>query len=150
MLLDTTTHRMYSDKLVFHVVELKKLADVVEEDKESLYYWASLLAATSQEEYNILAKRDEYLQEAVNEAEKINLDQELRHQYFLRKLAIMDEKAYYEDGFEKGEEKGLEKGTNKMAKLIKCLAKDDEIDKIIESAGNSDLREALFQKYNIE
>lgn len=69
MLKNIKTQRIYSDKLIFHMVELKKLKNVSKENRDALYYWASLIAANSKEEYDILAKQNEYLQEAVNETE---------------------------------------------------------------------------------
>lgn len=153
MLQNTKTHRIYSDKLVFHMIELKKIKDVVEEEKNTLYYWASLIAAENQEEYDMLAKQNEYLQEAVNEIEKINLDEGLRHQYLRREMAIMDELTQREGFFEEGKKEGIKEGKKaiaKMGKLKKRLVEENEIDKIIEMIDNATLREELYKKYDIE
>lgn len=155
---DIETHQVYSDKISFHVIQLKQMKNVPKEDWDELYYWAALMAAESQEECEMTAKGNEYLEEAVRETEKINRDADLRYRYLRRQIAIMDEatqkKSYYEDGVEAGKkegiETGLEIGTDKMSQLIKRLAQNNEIEKIIEIADNISLREELFKKYNIE
>jgi len=114
-LLDTENHQLYTDKIAFHVIELKKVKSaLIEAQGNELYHWCMLINAKSREEYEMLANKNEYLKEAVDEIQKINRDRALREEYLKRKMAIMDEESqkdsYFEAGLKKGVEQGLEQG----------------------------------------
>lgn len=112
------TGKIYSDKLSFHVVELKKLDQATDEEKkEEVYRWAKLISARSIQEMRAVAQGDEYMKETVDTFEDFDLDDEERYRAFRREMAIMDHKSgldgAYEEGLEKGMEKGLEQGMEK-------------------------------------
>ena len=105
------TGRIYSDKLAFHVVELSKLKQASETEKETdVYRWARLISAGSIQEMKTLAKGDEYMKETVDAFEDFSLDDEERYRAFRREMAIMDRKAEMKDAYEEGMEQGIEQG----------------------------------------
>lgn len=145
-ILDDETYEVLSDKIVLHMIQLNQLKHVKDEHKDLLYLWASLINAQSQEEYEMIAKHDEYLSEAIDILDELNRDPALKQAYFRRQMAIMDEEtqkhAFYEDG--------LEKGQVLLSKLIACLIEDNQFDKVIEVTQNVELRDELYKKYSIQ
>ena len=52
--------KIYSDKLAFHVIELRKLEQATDEEKkEEVYRWAKLISARSIQEMRAVAQGDE-------------------------------------------------------------------------------------------
>jgi len=114
-LLDTETCEIYTDKIIFHMVELRKVNDIViNEQEDELYYWCKLINSKSKEEHEMLAKKNEYIKEAVTEIEKINRNLALKQEYIKRQMALMDEESqrdsYFEAGKEQGKEEGIKQG----------------------------------------
>ena len=114
-LIDTENYKLFTDKIVFHMIELGKIQYTSPKGSENeLYHWCELMNANSEEEYQLLSEKNEYIKEAVDELEKIKQDRWLKEEYLKRQMAIMDEAtqkaSYYEDGLEDGMKQGLEQG----------------------------------------
>lgn len=144
--LNKKTYKLLSDNITFHMINLSQLQYVKDEDKDDAYDWAALIGAQSQEEYRMIAKKNEYLAEAVRETEAFNRDFALREEATRREMAIMDEIMRMKEAREEGEEEGKAL----ILKLIDCLIKDNENDKIAEITHNIELRNELLKKYNLK
>ena len=84
--------KVYSDKLGLRMLYLNQLEKVSEEEKDSdVYHWAKLISSKDWEVLTNMAKTNEYMQAAVDELEKINLDKALRYEYLRREMQASDE-----------------------------------------------------------
>ena len=80
----------------------------------------------NREEFEDMAKKDEYIEEAYNELKKLSHDEQMRMEYELRQKAIRDHnmmmktarKQGYESGYEAGEKHGYEKGERLALKKV--------------------------------
>ncbi len=74
-------HNIYSDKFRISVVNLNQISLATEEDKSfGTDLWAKVFKAESWEEINMLAKQNEYLQEAVSGVAVLTEDEQIRQQ----------------------------------------------------------------------
>lgn len=74
-LLNTKNYHLYSDKLTLGVVNLTCIDLATEEDKASrIDHWAKIFKATTWEELRMLAKDDEYMNEATQTLYEFNSD----------------------------------------------------------------------------
>ena len=84
------------------------------------------LGGKNREEFEDMAKKDEYIEEAYNELKKLSHDEQMRMEYELRQKAIRDHnmmmktdrKQGYESGYEAGEKHGYEKGERLALKKV--------------------------------
>lgn len=90
-------HTVYSDKMRISVLNLTRKDLATEKDKEfHLHYWASFFKATTWEELEMLAKKDEFINEAVttiyqlSQEEQIRLQCEAREDYYRRQRTVQD------------------------------------------------------------
>lgn len=78
-MMNEKTHRIYSDKIRLSVLDLTQIELATEEDKRyKIDYWARLFRSTTWEEIKMLAKSDEYLQEAAACVYELTQDEEIR------------------------------------------------------------------------
>jgi len=85
-------HTAYSDLLELHVIELNKLESCTpSEDDLALYRWACLMNAKSEEEAKMIEK-DPYIEEALKEIERLNMDPKRRKEYESRMKDLRDYK----------------------------------------------------------
>ena len=88
------------------------------------------LGGKNREEFEDMAKKDEYIEEAYNELKKLSHDEQMRMEYELRQKAIRDHnmmmktarkqgyESGYESGYEAGEKHGYEKGERLALKKV--------------------------------
>lgn len=88
-MLNVKTYTLYSDKLRLSVLDLTHKELATEEDRRyQLDNWASLFKAVTWEEIHMLAKKNEYIDEAANtiyqltQEEKIRMQCEAREDYY--------------------------------------------------------------------
>ena len=87
-MMNVKNHRIYSDKFILLVVDLSKIELATEEDKAfQIDYWARLFKAETWEELKMLAKDNEYLQEAAESLYLANADEMVRQQCYARQDA---------------------------------------------------------------
>ena len=109
--MDKKTGEVYSDKMLFHVIELKKLKDADEEERKTeLYRWANIISARSWEVVCMEANGNEYMEAAKEEMDKINQSEEERYLYLRREMAIRDRASQYRTAEMKGEARGEARG----------------------------------------
>ncbi|MCM1091621.1 MAG: Rpn family recombination-promoting nuclease/putative transposase [Butyrivibrio sp.] len=91
MFMNTRTHKIYSDKLALHVLNLKHGKLATKEDKRwGIDYWAELFKATTWEELKMIAQSNEYMAEASNSIFRMNADEIIRKR-------CRDREDYYRD-----------------------------------------------------
>lgn len=74
-------HQIYSDKLKLCVIYLNHIELATEEDQENgIDLWAKMFNATTWKEINMLAQKNEYLQETVSGVRKLTEDEKIRQQ----------------------------------------------------------------------
>ena len=80
-LLNIKNHNIYSDKFTLSVVDLTKINLATDEDKTyQIDYWAKLFKSATWEEIKMIAKNNEYLQEASETLYTLNADEMIRQQ----------------------------------------------------------------------
>lgn len=87
-------------------------------NEKGIICWMRFLGGKNREEFEDMAKKDEYIEEAYNELKKLSHDEQMRMEYELRQKAIRDHnmmmktarKHGYESGYEMGEKHGYEVG----------------------------------------
>ena len=90
--------RVYSDKFILRVVDLNQIKLATEEDKAfQIDYWASLFKAKTWEELRMLAKDNDYLQEAAESLYIANADEIVRQQCRAREDAERRERTLVRD-----------------------------------------------------
>lgn len=149
------TGLLYTDMLEFHVLELKKVPANAQESDDPIMWWGSFINARSEEEMEMLGKKDAGIADALEGLRVIQMDEEKRHAYLRRQMALMDYNTQIQTareegkaegiqaGMEKGIEKGIEKGKDEGIKeglekvAQKALLMDMDIQDIIRLTGLS-------------
>ena len=105
---EDTEHIIFTDIMEWHIVELPKLPAI--DDGSDLYNWIRFIKAENKEEFEMLAKKDEYLEEAYKQLEIISQDEQKRLEYTARQKAIYDYNTLMEENYNRGHEDGETKG----------------------------------------
>ena len=109
---------IYTDLLELHILELPKLPKVrakleqgeMVSDDEMVLQWMEFFSCKTQEDFETMAKQDEYMEEAVNTLFKLSADEQKRVDYEAREKAIRDDRAKLDWATKIGLEEGLAKG----------------------------------------
>ncbi len=166
---------VYSDKLGLRMLYLNQLEKVSEEEKDSdVYRWAKLISSKDWEVLTNMAKTNEYMQAAVDELEKINMDKALRYEYLRREMQASDETTIREYYTELGEKKGREagriegreagreagriegrkagrtEGEDLFADLTSRLIHDSRTDDLLRAVNDKAFRSSLYLEYGIK
>ena len=116
---DAESGEQYTDLMELHILELKKLPPE-DQSEDGLIRWMRFLRGKSRKEFEEMAKKDEYIEEAYNELKKLSLDEQKRLEYELRQKAVRDHnmmmKSAEKRGLEIGEKRGLEIGEKRGEK----------------------------------
>lgn len=106
-------HRMYTDKLEIHILELPKLTGH-EYPETELLKWARFFNAERKEEFEMAAGTSPYIERACERLTSLSADETKRLEYEAREKAMRDHqylmKTNLKLGLKKGEEQGLKKG----------------------------------------
>lgn len=157
---DDKTGEVYSDKLEIQILELKKLPNDVQTG-EDIIKWMKFLGGESREEFEDMAKTNEYLDEAYQELQHLSADDRKRLEYEAREKAIRDhnwmmqsaEEIGLERGMQKGMERGIEKGIARgeanFARLTEILLEESRMDELKKAASDKEYRGQLYEKYGI-
>ena len=90
-LMNVKDHRIYSDNLVLRVVDLTQINLATAEDRAfQIDYWAALFKAKTWEDIKMLAKNNEYLEEASKTLFQLSADEQI-------KKRCLDREEYYQD-----------------------------------------------------
>jgi len=110
---EDTRRQLYTDKLEFHILELPKLPEELQEDAGALLLWAKFLSGKRKEDFEAVAERDPYVKEAYRQLRIISQDQRLRWEYEAREKAVRDQAQLMweaEQRAKQGYDKGMAKG----------------------------------------
>ena len=88
-LCDVETGEQYTDLMELHILELKKLPEE-DQNEEGVIRWMRFLSGKTRKEFENMAKKDEYIEEAYNELKKLSLDEQKRLEYEARERALHD------------------------------------------------------------
>ena len=98
MMINVKNRNVYSDKFILSVVDLSQIELATEEDIScSLNHWARVFKAKTWKELKMLAKDNEYLQEAADSLYKANADEIIRQQCRAREDAERHERTMKRD-----------------------------------------------------
>ena len=112
------TGELYTDLMEIHMLELRKLPSEAQNEK-GIIHWMRFLGGKKREEFEDMAKQDEYIGEAYEELKKLSLDDQKRLEYELRQKAIRDYNSQMNSAMRRGKEIGEEQGRrNALRELI--------------------------------
>ena len=92
-----------------HILELKKLP-AEDQNEEGVIRWMRFLSGKTRKEFEDMAKKDEYIEEAYNELKKLSLDEKKRLEYEARERALHDYNTQMQSAERRGEKRGIEIG----------------------------------------
>lgn len=84
------TRDVVFNKSGVHLISLSQLEQIEDDDHDELYYWAKLLTSKNRDEYYEIAKRNEYLFEAIVMTDLFNQNDERREDAIKHGKGIMD------------------------------------------------------------
>jgi len=161
-MLNVKNHHVYSDKFRLYVLDLTQTELATTEDRQSiLYQWAKLLKAQTWEEIKMLAKENEYIEEAavtmfdVTAEENIRLQCEARQRYEEDRASLLASgmrqgmELGMEQGLEQGIKQGIKQGTERYATLNQLLIRESRYEEIARAAEDEAYRNHLYKKYHI-
>ncbi len=108
-LCDADTGEQYTDLLEFHILELQKLPPE-DQNEEGIIRWMRFFGGKSREEFENMAKQDEYIEEAYDELKKLSADEKKRLEYEARERAVLDYNTQMKSARMEGEQIGEERG----------------------------------------
>jgi predicted transposase/invertase (TIGR01784 family) len=103
---EDTRNFLYTEKMEFHVIELPKLPEELKENSSDVELWAKFINAEREEEFDMLAKQNPYIESAYKKLQIISQDKEKRLEYEAREKAIRD----YNQSMYEAEQRGIEAG----------------------------------------
>ena len=107
----------YTDILECHVIEIPKLPEI--SDGTSLYDWVEFMNCEDREGFEMIAQRNDYINEAYKQLDIISQDAEKRLEYTARQKAIYDYNTIMAERFEDGLSQGIQQGiTERNNELI--------------------------------
>ena len=102
---DEVTGEKYTDLMQIQVLELKKLA-AKSEHEENIISWMRFLSGKSREEFEVMAKSDEYMEEAYDALKKLSADDRAKLEYEAREKAIRDYNSQMSSAVRRGRKQG--------------------------------------------
>lgn len=140
----------------FHVIELPKLPENLQENSSDLELWAKFIDAERKEVFDMLADKNPYIESAYQKLQIISQNKEKRMEYEAREKAIRD----YNEGLLEAEERGIAIGQeqgiaigqeriNKLNKLNACLLQNKRYDDLERSTNDIDFQQQLMREYGI-
>ena len=146
---EDTRHTLYTDKMEFHVIELPKFSQMIEENSNSLLLWAKFLDAEREKEFDVIAKQDSYIQSAYRQLQVISQDKEKRLEYEAREKAIRDYNQLMKEAKQQGEQRGKQQAEQRINKLNTLLIQHERYDDLKRSVTDSNFQHQLMKEYGI-
>lgn len=100
----------------------KKLPEQ-DQNEGGIIRWMRFLGGKRREEFEDMAKKDEYIEEAYDELKKLSLDEQKRLEYELREKAIRDHNSLMRSAQKQGERLALKRLVGK--KMEKGMPQDE-------------------------
>ena len=132
----------FTDLLEIHTLELTKIPR--ETDNTKKCDWLQFLEAEREEEFEMIATKNEVIEKAYVELKRLSQDEEIRRIYEAREKAIMDEFSRNKSAEEKGRRQGLQEGRREgMEKGIQ-VGKQEEKTQIVKQMLQSGLDNTII------
>lgn len=124
---DKDTGEAYTDLMEIHVLELEKLPKE-EQNEAGIIRWMRFLGAKSRREFEKMAEKDSYMEEAYEMLKHMSADEKKRLEYEAREKAIRDYhsqmQSMREEGFVNGEKR---KAVNIITNMLRKGKSPEEI-----------------------
>ena len=146
---EDTRNFVYTDKMEFHVLELRKLPRELKEDCSNIERWARFINAERKEEFDMLAQKDPYIASAYEQLQVISQDKEKRLEYEARQKAIWDYNQMMYEAEQRGIKQGEQRGGERINKLHALLIEKGRFEDLKCSATDEGFQKQLMQQYNI-
>lgn len=114
-IMEEKRHTIYTDKMEFHVIELPKLPEEWKEENQEILLWAKFINAERKEEFEMLAEKNSYINQAYQQLQLISQNKEKRLEYETREKAIRDYNQLMYEAREEGKKEGQETGKHEKA-----------------------------------
>ena len=121
---DDQTSQLYSDKMELQILELKKLPPEVKTGEDVLA-WMRFFSSKSKEEFQNMAKTNEYLDEAYNTLLNLSADEKKRLEYEAREKALKDYNTQISSAEKRGLKAGEEMGRKAGVEIGKKLGEQE-------------------------
>ncbi len=108
---------VFTDKMEWHIIELPKLP--IDTDGTLLYDWAKFIKSEKREDFEMLAKRNDYLSEAYKRLEVISQDKLKRIEYTSRMKAVMDYNTLMAENYDRGRAEGRAEERASIISMLK-------------------------------
>lgn len=130
-----------TDKMEFHVLELKKLPEELKENSDDLLLWAKFISSERKEDFEMLATKNKYIESAYEQLQVISQDKQKRLEYEAREKAIRDHnQMMYE---------AEERGATRINKLNTILLQNKRYDDLERAATDREFQQQLMSEYGI-
>ena len=106
---DVKTGIPYTDLMELHILELRKLPEKAW-NEEGVIRWMRFFNGKKKEDFEEMAKTDQYMAEAFSELEKLSADERKRLEYEAREKAVRDYNSLMGGELRRGLERGIEEG----------------------------------------
>ena len=108
-LCDEKTGKKYTDLMEIYVLELKKLP-AEDQNEEGIIRWMRFFGGKCREEFEQMARKDEYIEEAYEVLKKMSADEMKRLEYEARQKTIRDYNSQMHSAERMGMKRGIEQG----------------------------------------
>ena len=132
----------------FHVIELPKLPKKLKEG-DTLLLWAKFINAERKEEFDLLAKKNAYIQSAYEQLQIICQDPHKRLEYEAREKAVLDYNQLILEAEQRGEQKGEQHGMEKLNALYAFLIREKRYADLERSTTDAAFQQQLMSEYEI-
>lgn len=136
-LCNSRTGEVYSDLFEMHILELPKLPKVLakmacgeEVSDKAIIQWMEFFSGKTQEDFEEMAKQNEYVAEAVNTLFELSADEKKRMEYEAREKAIRDYNTQMKSAEQRGMEHGIEEGIKLTLRVLKLKAEGKSAEQI--------------------
>lgn len=116
---DEKTGKQYTDLMEIYVLELKKLPEEIQ-DEDAIVRWMRFFGGKCREDFEHMAKKDEYIGEAYEVLQRLSADELKRLEYETRQKAIRDYNTQMNSAERRGIRQGIEQGRRQGAKDERC------------------------------
>ena len=127
---DDKTGNVYSDKMEIQILELKKLQKEVRTG-EDVILWMKFFSGKSREEFESVAKANEYLNEAYHTLRTMSADEKKRMEYEARDKALRD----YNSQISSAERRGKEEAERQTRQVFKLYIQGETQENIAKICG---------------
>ena len=130
----------YADLLELHILELKKLPPE-EQNENGLLKWTRFLNGKCREDFEKMAEKDEYIDEAYELLKKMSADDRKRLEYEAREKAVRDYNTQMKSSLERGEER--------LNSLNRQLLKMNRMNDLVKAVSNKEYRQKLYLEFGL-